>query len=423
MNHAQTISMNFAIDDRAVGTLNDVKSSRRSFSSLALAMILLKEDSEKLDKNLGSMITPLPESLKGSTNKGMDALIGALINTGQPTRLTGMTAMGGLKLALGGLGTGLAVDRVQLLLSWFGHSNTPTETSARWMSVLSQALEESRQAHREAIREVDATEQANRRLFDRLVERQEREALTAREWQESIILTERLNKQIEGLNLTINISTVRLDENAPAVLGVINSHNDLALILYRLHLYQERWLDVTKGHVALEAEAARLTDTKERVRQIYEHDLITADDYTSTKSLLQRRYNGIRLEQAKFSDEMANLTSQMDTSIQRWEDIWMHLARTHPLAYRDLSTSQRETLHQMVDRWQIYAASGRKMFREFITATQLHTEVGNKQSQKVRKSLLETKATYEEVMEVMMANMRKNREATREWFNNLTQIG
>ena len=414
---------------RELGNLTSpsvTSTSKSAFSSVGIAMKLLKADSEKLSKNLSSLtrnVFPnLSAELAVTSKEGIGKFMGAFGRS--MDAVDGKTAaIGLLKGSLKLLAFTSVIGAIGGFIGALRDSSDTTDTVRGRIRRLNDALDESRGAHRDAIDEIDENTEATARLIERLRELQDAEdELSAGARQESIFLVEELNDRMDGLNLVIGESTGLLDENSEAALRGLERYNEMAGSIDKIKESQELWFDLSDGYRELEEEAQRLLGTMDFVREAYEDGTRTTEQYEDSMSGLRAMYEGVRDAQSDLREEMDDLTNDMERHAQRAQDIWTIAAANHELTYQELSATQRAIVDEMVDRWNVYAEAGKQMFEQLGTSTKMWTEVYVEGSGYVRKALLDTEATHDEVLQQMIQNMSENRQATEEWSANLNHI-
>ena len=235
-----------------------------------------------------------------------------------------------------------------------------------------------------------------------------------------------LNNSVEGLNLSIDEQTGYLNMSNEAIQAVVTSMQEQEAQANKLDRITEIAIEQYEARAAyLELEeriaeaTARHADAGIFSRGRYRDQL---EELTEAQYNLSNAY-------AELGEEHYSVLSGMEESQERLAEANAELSDSaremlgeHRYVFEGMSESQQEVINTLTDRWAMYRDHGRQMFSDLNVATKLYAYTTDESGQQVRTSLQETGATHDEVMEAMIENMRRNREASENWSNNLDTI-
>ena len=382
------------------------------FTNLRNAVFLLSSDYRDLIDDLSTLkivqstAALSAQGLKGALNAKAFAAKGA---TGA---ITGMTWA--LK-ALPFVGITFAVFS---LVSSLVRLITNLSSASKAYEDLYERIDQNRESLRNNMRNIDENARSTSRLVDRLLELDSQERRSIRTLRERSAIIAQLNSRNEGLNLTYDAQTGRLTSNSSEIIKNMAARNNLNREVKRS---EELYNGLFKQSLDLAAVDLKLDEAireRDEFNASVDRTTINSKYNDSQMSRLSGTVSRLTAKQSELQAEVYDTERQWQQSL---ENIDAHI-QEHGLTLETLSDTQHEVIDQMVERWNIYQERGTEMFRELGSATKMYTYVQDENGEMVRASLLATAETSEEVLEAMIENMRRNREATQEWSNNLNYI-
>jgi len=289
------------------------------------------------------------------------------------------------------------------------------DSGTRSLREIRGSLNESRQAHEDNIRSIEHNERANRILIDRLSELQGETSLNAGEQQELAAIADRLSDRIDGVSLTVDSSTGKLDENSEAVLRSIERHNDFARAMDHIASYQDLWFEMADAYAELEMEIARVNAELENFEGTGEAASAQFDQMTV-------EVEGLRQEQANLREEMDEVTDRIEANAERQAEAFRELAYNNEVTFDHLNEAQRGLVNDLVDRWELYQSRSTEMFSRHNQDAEVWGSYTNEAGERVQGVFAITEENQDEALQAMIDNMQANREATQEWSNNLDHI-
>ena len=313
---------------------------------------------------------------------------------------------------------GLLVAGVVGLVKWFGRGseesrqlNSDIETLNEAIEAQTEALTASEAAFQDNLRSIDVNEEANRRLAQSVIE-------LAAEEDKSIAQRAVLNGQLGELSEALGGVILYYDEEA----GALNMSNDQLEERIRLMAEQERKNEGLARQQQLMQEIIETEMKREETLALIERAIDVYGENSRQVRELRETYTELEgsLEELGVRKEVtAGIVAASADEIARASAA---SAEEVVLSYETMSDAQRSVVDEMVERWQQYASMSREMFSELSHDTKMYTEVVDESGNRVQKSLRETGATSEEVVQQMIDNLRANQEATEEWSNNLVRL-
>ena len=429
----ETIRINIDIDDRAIRNLNDiisdlndtistlnssvgniqsalnnlssssgpVESSSNSFGVLALAMLALNADSGKLAYNISSLSSGIFPTLSAETGKaetGIGKLLGAFGKTAQKVGPAGV-ALGGFKLALGGLGFGLVIGGARLFTGWLSNMVAEASRTTRGIRALSIATRENRQTYEERRNELQNEIQTNNDLITRLRELQRQESMTNVERVESIGITRELNGRIDGLNMTYDTTTGLLDENGAATLALADRYAVLETATDTLSLNQERLNEIT-------GEYDVRTEMLEELRSQLEETDETIFNHSRNLEETNHRYTELQIQirvleegQRSLREETRELEFETNVTASSMTQAWETLAFKSSLSMETMTESQRLAVEGFQSMYEIGASRLGDLTRAFEENAELTWESVQYNQDRIIEATAEHTDLYKQLVE------------------------
>ena len=398
---------------------SEMNASESIFSTQRTAMTYLRDAAFMLGNDYDALVVKLNElaPIQSTAALATDGLAGsfnakALAAKGATKAVKGLSW--GLK-ALPFVGIAFAVFS---LVSNLVRLITNLNSTSNAYENLSERIEQNRETHRNNMRNIDESARSTSRLVDRLLELDSQERRTTRSLREKSAIIAQLNSRNEGLNLTYCDQTKRLTSNSQEVLNNISARNGLNREVARSEALYD---NLTKASLNLAATDLSL---EEAIRERDEFNDYLDTSTRLTKNHIAEKYR-LNLAVSQLTEQQNELQAEVQNTGVTWQESLTNIdtyIQNHGLTLETLSDSQREVLDQMMDRWQLYQERGTEIFQELGSATKMYTYVANENGEMVRKGLRATGATSYEVVEQMIDNMRRNREATEQWSENLDII-
>ena len=286
----ETIRININIDDRAVRDLNTVISDlNTTIGTLQSSISTFQGSFQTLSGELSSSSGAWGLAYSGASLllgtltllaventhlKNIPSNIGKIIGafTGLATKLT---AKKGVFALLGGalklLPWVVVAGGVGLFISALSNAGNNTETTRSRINRLNDTLEENRQAHRDAIDEIDQNERSSGALITTLLRLNNRTGDLNDERDEAIRLIKILNAAENGLNLTYDEQTSFLSENSVAALEQEQNRIAMNASLERSNQHfkslEESLLAEYEANYENRGELERLRQTRETLNE------------------------------------------------------------------------------------------------------------------------------------------------------------
>ena len=402
MNETKKIVID--IDTRDVRELRDILSDLDStISELSDSISGFETSFESMAREIGSSSSAL-EILDGAANTTMAALALLALSSKElgriPTNIglaigalktfgTGLTVKTGLVGVLGGalklLPFGLAIGGFTLLVDALSGFNTTSRESRDRIRRLNEILEENRDAHREAIDEINENERRSGILVNTLLRLNGRTENLNDERDEAIRIARILNGAENDLNLAYDEQTGILDDNSTASLEQERSRIAMDASLER----SAQHFESLEAAIIAEYEANYengerlewLTQQRAELNEKLEEGNIQganaaqiANGYRDALAVLDAEYYELRDTLAEFNDDVEYHFYHWTAEQRAFEAERDAFIAEHGLSYEILSDQQRDVVHRMLGYWETYVDMGSEMFRKLAYENEVSLE-------------------------------------------------
>ena len=394
-----------------------------------------------------------------------DALTSAIKLKNATTWLS-VKALGAMKLAMKALPfvglISLGMSAISVIGRLFSDTTNATDaiedfgyeakTSRDRIDTLSERIRNNRQAHEENMRAIRIHDQLTGLMVDRITELTQAQDYYGESGRRLKFWVDQFNEAMGESVLAIDSQTGRLDENSKSMIGSETIRRDIATAT---DLFNEKSQEL---NVALEeqAEIMELIEYEDLTVQIKEAEKAVGyyskamdesrdANYRSMEAMgvmystyrdaiqnyneaqdalteLQDSYDDLDKKRESAIERVANYEQQMEEHYIKMRNLVADYVEAHGMQYWMLNDTQREIIHEMLERWESYRNYGREMFSELGESTKLFATVTDENGREVQKSYRELDKTADEVMQSMIDNMVANREATATWSDNLDDI-
>ena len=358
---------------------------------LALANTDLKRIPTHL-KQIGDKLVGLPRAFSGFTSSLM-AKKGAVGLLGGALKVLPFVAV------IGGIG---------LLIDAFANAGSEANTTRNRIRDLNQTLDENRQAHYDAIAEINENERSSGALVSTLLSLNDRARELNDGREELIRFATILNEAENDLNVIYEEQTGLLTDNSVAVVEQERDRIAMNSSLERSTQHFESLEDAIIAEYQANYDNAEALETLRQRRDNLNDSLYAAYNATVVcHEALEVLYRSLASTEAEYESLQGTLDEFNDDVVYHFNN-WMEeqnafrehqraFIEEHGITYEILSDQQRDFIHSMVDYFDYYVEMGSTMFRKLATENELSlADIAN--------------------------NMEYNLTATEEWQRNLSII-
>ena len=370
MNQDEKIRINIQIDDRDVQNLNDILT-----------------DLNRTLQNMKDLLQPNENAFGGISDAMSSAATSASLMTFASGKLlesfkpmegaisVTTIAAGGFKLALAGIGFAAAIWGIQQFAGWLIDTANNADTTRNRIRRLNDVLDENRQAHENAITEINNNERASGFLINTLLRLNNRTDDLNSDRNEAIRIARVLNNAENDLNLTYDRQTGRLTGNSVATLeqerGRIAMNASLERSAQHFEALETALKAEYEANYENRDEIERLRVERERLNRELEEAIELGLGASQSSMQLSSSLEWNRQEYERLQNTISGFNDDVEYHFNHWlaEQNAFEQERTafiaeHGLSYEILSDQQRDVVHRMLGYWQMYTDMGSEMFRK-----------------------------------------------------------
>lgn len=312
---------------------------------------------------------------------------------------------GALSLLLGPVGwviagiTALGAG-ITWLVGWFRKASEEekefaqeTEHLAESTENLNNEIKETRDAHVNNLREIQASSLANKELADDIIALSKAEKMSADDKSLLNSKISELNGSVEGLNLAYDEQTDSLNMSK----DVLQDRLDLMENESKLVASQERLAEISKERNKADLKLEEINKHREKLNELTdEHGNISSDTKDKLEELeeqeeaLKEQHESLGLQYEVVGEQIADSQEKVTQAI-------VNGVKNQTLSFSDLSAAQQDLVEDMVDGYQSIRDSATDMFEKIST---------------------EAEKSVDEMIEILEHNI----EATQNWADNLDKL-
>src|SRR5690625_1365584 len=297
-------------------------------------------------------------------------------------------------------GVGLLTAATVGIVKWFKREseeakklNSETEELAGETEKLADAAAASAEAYKEKQSETLAEIKNNEELARKVQELSDKENKSAAEKEMLKSYTDKLNESMEGLNLTYDEESGKLNQSSE----MIQARIDLMGEQEKANDAMERAKEITEEQVKVEKKLEETNKLREESNHLYEEGAISKREHKKAVEELDAQENELNDTLGILSEQYESTEKQVEKSMDAIAKASEVATEKQKLTYEELEDAQKDLVDEMKTKWGEIADASTDMFNKISD---------------------EAEVSFEEMQEIFDHNV----EATANWAENLEKL-